>query len=511
MPRSKKEAEKSPQEAFGYDAPIQHSSRYSTFHEILTTQDTGFEQDFANPATRDSVLADFNFDSFLHESESGQGHDFGQVAGSSHGQGIQGHGQQEEPATSTTEESKTKEHRDSAKRGAARPRKSTLNQGRDEEQDDSDHDGRRKKAKRAPAGKETVVGDADKKFACPYFKRNRRKYCKWTSCPGPGWDEVHRVKTHLYRRHALPIQCPRCWDVFKGDNQLRAHLQQDPPCDVRTNQTLVEGFTKDQEKRLRSRKKVQADMTDEDKWREIYMILFPDDDKATIPSPYYDQTDYDLDESSSSGTGELEDYATFIRREMPTLVRRELESVFQDESQDVEERLRPRMAEILLNLQPKLLRLYKQSQSPLSGYGPQDNDVVVGSGSGSDQVWTPSLSQDTGTGTDSTPPTGNNTDREDSLPLGGTAFGFNVNDLLDFDLSGAGSGFEWSEAVLNNAPVDAMQFQAAYDLNVGAGSNYNNWDYDIEKLASPDAMYTPNHTGGSGGDVTGTYTQTTTT
>ncbi len=47
---------------------------------------------------------------------------------------------------------------------------------------------------------------------------------------------------------------------------------------------LHEGFTKDQEKRLRSRKKTNADMTDEDKWREIYMILFPDDEHA-IPSP----------------------------------------------------------------------------------------------------------------------------------------------------------------------------------------------------------------------------------
>ncbi len=26
-------------------------------------------------------------------------------------------------------------------------------------------------------------------------------------------------------------------------------------------------------------------MTDEDKWREIYMVLFPDDDQSLIPSP----------------------------------------------------------------------------------------------------------------------------------------------------------------------------------------------------------------------------------
>jgi hypothetical protein len=36
--------------------------------------------------------------------------------------------------------------------------------------------------------------DTPKKFACPYFKRNPRKYQRFRSCPGPGWDTVHRVK-----------------------------------------------------------------------------------------------------------------------------------------------------------------------------------------------------------------------------------------------------------------------------------------------------------------------------
>lgn len=59
--------------------------------------------------------------------------------------------------------------------------------------EEPDGDGRRKKAKRVL----DTVGVAEngrRKFACPYFKRNPKKYRKWTSCPGPGWDEVHRVK-----------------------------------------------------------------------------------------------------------------------------------------------------------------------------------------------------------------------------------------------------------------------------------------------------------------------------
>jgi hypothetical protein len=180
--------------------------------------------------------------------------------------------------------------------------------------EDGDGDGRRKKARLGSSAAEVAGGSLSGKFACPYFKRNPKKYRKWTSCPGPGWNEVHRVKyvsfescplfllsypfpmsalfstdtlcrTHLYRRHQLPIQCPRCWTVFKTDDQRQLHLQQEPPCAVQPNQMLHEGFTKDQEKRLRSRKKTQADTIDEAKWREIYMILFPDDDLGAIPSP----------------------------------------------------------------------------------------------------------------------------------------------------------------------------------------------------------------------------------
>jgi hypothetical protein len=57
--------------------------------------------------------------------------------------------------------------------------------------DDSDHDGRRRRGKQA---EKAEVGGSTMKFACPYFQRNPKKYRKWTSCPGPGWEEVHRVK-----------------------------------------------------------------------------------------------------------------------------------------------------------------------------------------------------------------------------------------------------------------------------------------------------------------------------
>jgi hypothetical protein len=59
---------------------------------------------------------------------------------------------------------------------------------------EADGDGRRKKSKQASSGGVVTGEKSTGKFACPYFQRNPNKYRKWTSCPGPGWDEVHRVK-----------------------------------------------------------------------------------------------------------------------------------------------------------------------------------------------------------------------------------------------------------------------------------------------------------------------------
>jgi hypothetical protein len=58
--------------------------------------------------------------------------------------------------------------------------------------DDGDDDG--KKRRRLSSSNPNVILETSKKFACPYFKRNPRKYQRVRSCPGPGWDTVHRLK-----------------------------------------------------------------------------------------------------------------------------------------------------------------------------------------------------------------------------------------------------------------------------------------------------------------------------
>ncbi|RYP10150.1 hypothetical protein DL764_000860 [Monosporascus ibericus] len=130
----------------------------------------------------------------------------------------------------------------------------------------------------------------------------------------------------------------------------------------RDNDTLLDGFSKAREKQLRSRKKSDSNTTDEDKWREIYHILFPDDELETIPSPYYDEITRGHDGSSSSSSpGHPGHFAAFARRELPRFVRRELGILFQEEFRDIGARDQRRIQDLVLRLQPRLIDLYEHS------------------------------------------------------------------------------------------------------------------------------------------------------
>lgn len=182
-----------------------------------------------------------------------------------------------------------------------------------------------------------------------------------------------------------------------------------------------------------------------------------------------DAVDHSGGESMNSrGSGELEDYATFIRREMPTLVRRELEALFRDEFRDVEQRVRPRVAEIVLNLQPRLVNLYKQSQIPLSEYGPQQPGDV---GTASESTLTPLLSQGAGsvtaTSTNSTP----------GVMLGAESF-----------VPAAEPYVTQLHPYGNRSDNWGMAQPQVYDTNTGLGSN---WDLEFEKLLNPMAFVLP--------------------
>ena len=46
-----------------------------------------------------------------------------------------------------------------------------------------------------------------------------------------------------------------------------------------------DGFNKDQETKLRSKKRSRIPLTEEEKWKAVWQILFPNDTEDDIPSP----------------------------------------------------------------------------------------------------------------------------------------------------------------------------------------------------------------------------------
>jgi len=59
----------------------------------------------------------------------------------------------------------------------------------DEDGDDEGDGSERKRPRRLEEAEEPPL-----RLACPYFKKNPRRYRLSRSCPGPGWSTVHRVK-----------------------------------------------------------------------------------------------------------------------------------------------------------------------------------------------------------------------------------------------------------------------------------------------------------------------------
>lgn len=71
---------------------------------------------------------------------------------------------------------------------------------------------------------------------------------------------------------------------FENKKKFLEHLQLQSNCSLE-HEAVVPGFTEAQESQLRRRQRVSKEKTEEDKWNDIYIILFPHDDRTKIPSP----------------------------------------------------------------------------------------------------------------------------------------------------------------------------------------------------------------------------------
>ncbi|KAK0620695.1 hypothetical protein B0T14DRAFT_236361 [Immersiella caudata] len=189
------------------------------------------------------------------------------------------------------------------------------------EGDDNDSFRRRdgddwEKRKREDITPKVQLKDQLRKFACPYYKKYPESDKLSKSCRAPGWDSVHRVKEHIYRRHQRPpFRCPRCLHAFENENMLTEHQRAVVICETSEAQSEEETtyITKSQEMELRKRKR---ETSEEEKWFNIFRILFPGIPAEEFPSPYHEACLQAL----SSTSVELTEFRAFLHESLPSRV-----------------------------------------------------------------------------------------------------------------------------------------------------------------------------------------------
>ena len=124
-------------------------------------------------------------------------------------------------------------------------------------------------------------------LACPFYVRNPDR-CKNDSCAGPGSIGIHRLKQHLERVH-LYHSCERCGTRFYGNTagreRLTVHQRNTQPCQLIAKQRPdVWGLSYTKFEAMRS-KKDAAGKPEEERWRAIYRLIFPDAEEKEMSMP----------------------------------------------------------------------------------------------------------------------------------------------------------------------------------------------------------------------------------
>ncbi|KAF9879621.1 hypothetical protein CkaCkLH20_03164 [Colletotrichum karsti] len=121
------------------------------------------------------------------------------------------------------------------------------------------------------------------KFACPYLKFDPKTYGQRPSCRGPSFPSTHRVKEHLYRVHGQKPNCDRCRKIFSTEEDVKKHRRSKDACELAEG-VVIEGFDASQKEKLQSKKRTRS-KSEEEKWQDIFQILFPD--CREVPDPFY--------------------------------------------------------------------------------------------------------------------------------------------------------------------------------------------------------------------------------
>lgn len=88
--------------------------------------------------------------------------------------------------------------------------------------------------------------------------------------------ELMPVREHVTRRHLrTTVDCTRCFKCFESELELNEHLRSQTRCEVTSPCPLKDRMyiTQVQQRAIKKRKK---NVTGEEKWLDLYRIIFPD-------------------------------------------------------------------------------------------------------------------------------------------------------------------------------------------------------------------------------------------
>jgi hypothetical protein len=197
---------------------------------------------------------------------------------------------------------------------------------------------------------------------------------------------------HLYRHHRI-FPCQRCKTLFNDQQEVNDHLKEPKGCEL-LEVVQHDGITNEIVEKLRSKKKAHRDQSEEDRWKEIYQILFPGE---MVPSPcklyeariilqhhlemhifkslnchkiqlvkantnlVFEEIQEDVIQSPDSQ--ELTDYEEYCRRELPRVFRASLEEVVTNSTQPLEEQLRSQLMDLIRDAQDRVFASYRSSST----------------------------------------------------------------------------------------------------------------------------------------------------
>ncbi|KAI0847223.1 hypothetical protein F5Y00DRAFT_242022 [Daldinia vernicosa] len=136
-----------------------------------------------------------------------------------------------------------------------------------------------------------------KLFACPFYKQNPGKYNTkaWKACAIPEGRTINRLKEHIYRNHcSARRRCDRCFSEFENMYDLQQHRRSETPCPIQDSHNCIDTIDETQKGEIR---KKQRGISEEEKWKKIYRIIFKLDPTSEVPSPYCDA----IEQESSAG------------------------------------------------------------------------------------------------------------------------------------------------------------------------------------------------------------------